>query len=515
MKDARILGRGHVGIIFVSVLFVLALQLTWISRPPFDAHCFRQCQTLSTIELFALEGIDVLHPKTNYVGEPGVFVLELPLFQALCALLYQWFGPHLWLVRLVNLMFTFGNAVLTLAIGKRLFNLETGFASMLIYLFAPLNLVYMASTLIDPSATFCSLSAFLLALRILHSRDNEGRPGAGTWAGFAVACIVTALVKTLYLFPLCVLLGATFLRRRKLSLSLVAAGACLIVAASLLLLWVRHSRHVNDASYFTRGVNPTTLLGFEPLGSFAFYKEIARRFLLHVMGPGGTLLAIIAVIAVLRRRDAAEGGGAFPLGVLVVSIVGYYVVFPKANAPHDYYSLIVSPYACLVAGFGALECAGLAATSHLRWHVPFANPKIITLAALPLSIAMFFKPVLFHKPSRLAPASSLQELHQLSQGRFDPGSFGMVFVPFDPDLPLPTIPFDAPHLLYATGLRGTGVQVPDVQWALAIWKEKRPHYQHLKYVVFYGLNPPEEIVRSTREVIVADADRKWFAYRVE
>jgi hypothetical protein len=515
MDDAQILNRRHAGIIFISVLFVFALQLPWISRPPFDAHCFRQCQTLSTIELFALEGIDVLHPKTNYVGEPGVFVLELPLFQALCALLYQWFGPHLWLVRLVNLMFTFGNALLTFAIGKRLFNSEAGFASMLIYLFAPLNLVYMASTLIDPSATLCSLSAFVFALRVLHPRDNEGPAGAGTWAAFALACILTALIKTLYLFPICVLVGATFLRRRKLSAPLVAAGGCLMLAATLLLLWLRHSRHVNDTFYFTRGVNPTTLLGFEPLVSSGYYKDIARRLLLHIMGPGGALLAVLAVIAVLKRKDASEHGAAFAIRVLAVSIVGYYLVFSKANAPHDYYSLVVSPYACLMAGFGVVECARRAAMSYTRWRVLLANPKIVTLTAVALSTAVFFKPAILLNRSRLAPAPSLQELQQLSQGRFEPWSFGMVFLPFDSGLPSPVIAHDAPQVLYATGLRGTGSLVPDAQWAITIWKEKRPHYKHLKYVVFYGLNPPEEIVQGTRGVIVADTDRKWFVYRVE
>lgn len=505
--------RSCYRIVLIALLVVLALQLPWISRPPFDAHPFRQAQTLATIELFAVEGIDIAHPKTNYVGEPGVFVLELPLFQALCALLYQWFGQHVWLVRLVNLLFTLGNAGLIFAIGKRLFNREAGFVSMLIYLFAPLTLLYMTSTLIDLSGTFCSLSAFLLALRILHA-ESERRAGLVVWIGFALACAVTALIKTLYLFPTCVLLAATFLKRRKLSVSLLATGLCMILAAALFFLWLRHSRHVNDASYFTKDINPTTLLGFEPLGSFAFYKSMIRRFVLHVVGPGAALLAVAGMIAGLRR-GSTESSRFFPMAVLVTSIVGYYLFFPKANVPHDYYSLIVSPYGCLIAGFGALELARRAGTSRIRWLAPFAKPPLVALTATALSVAVFFKPTIVGGKPRLAPAPSLQELEQLSQGRFDRWSFGMVFTAPDVGLPPPEIPFESPQILYATGLRGSGYVVRDAQAALSVWNEKRPHYNHLKYAVFYRLNPPQEIVQAARETIVADHDRKWFAYRLE
>jgi hypothetical protein len=503
-------GSFRLGLILVALLGILALQLPWIARPPFDAHSFRQAQTLSTIELFALEGIDIAHPKANYVGEPGVFVLELPLFQAFCALLYKWWGSHVWLVRLVNLLFTFGNAALTCAIARRLFNREAGFAAMLIYLFAPLNLLYMTSTLIDPSAAFCSLAAFLVALRIiLHPNETDGRAGMGSWAAFALACVITALIKTLYLFPTCMLLAATFLARRRLSARLLAAGLCMAAAVGFFSLWLRHSQHVNDASYFTRGVSPTTLIGFEALTSASYYREIARRVLVHLAGPVGTVLATIGVIAALTGRTAPASAVRFPVVLLSASVFVYFFAFPKANQ-HDYYALVMSPYACIVAGFGATEVSRRLFRGRIGWLAPFVQPAAVAIMAAVLSTAMFLK------KARLAPDPAVYELQQLSEGRFERWSFGMVFVAPDPRFPIPgNIGSDVPGALYATGLRGTGRLVADGASALAVWNEQRPHYQHLKYVVFHGLNPPLEIVRACRETIVADDARKWFAYRVE
>src|ERR1041384_7147935 len=105
-------GQTHVGLppSFLRMLMVVALvaglvlRLIGLSAPPFDNHNFRQCQTLSTIEDFHAHGIDLLHPKALYAGYPGTFVLELPLFQAVAALLYSAFGPHLEIIRLLNIL---------------------------------------------------------------------------------------------------------------------------------------------------------------------------------------------------------------------------------------------------------------------------------------------------------------------------------------------------------------------------------------------------------------------------
>ena len=494
-----------------AVVVVLALQLPWLSRPPFDAHAFRQAQTLSTIELFARDGIDLAHAKANYVGEPGFFVLEFPLFQAVCALLYEWFGAHVWIVRLLNLLIGFANAGLTFSIGKRLFGGQAGFVAALLYLFAPLNLTYMTSTLIDPCGIMFSLLAFVFALQILHPSEAQSA-GRGTWFAFALACLVTALIKPLYLFPVCVLLGGTFIVERRLSAALVGSGICIGISTGIFLLWLRYAQSVNNASWFTRGISATTVVGFEPLLTAAFYDEIARRMALHLTGPAGALLAILGTVVHLRR-GGTRGSGSFFVAVLVVSTFGYLLLFPIANR-HDYYSLVLSPYGCVLGGLGAVEVFRRLAIPrlHAAWLL---KPPILAAAAVAVSLFVFLKPGIVSKQHRIAPNRYLVELARLSEGRFEPYSFGMVFVAPDPTLPVPgNIGADMPEALYATRLRGTARLVTNSASALTIWNTIAPHYRHLKYVVFYGVQPPAEIVQSSREVIASDDVREWFAYRL-
>lgn len=496
-------------LLIIALFGVLAIQLPVISRPPFDAHCFRQAQTLSTIDLFDLEGIDMTRPKTNYVGEPGVFVLEFPLFQAFCAWLYGWFGSHVQIVRLVNLLFTFANAGLTFALGRRLFGREAGMAAALIYLFAPLNLQYMTSTLIDPSVITFSLIAFLAAWHILQPKDTEGSPRLIVWLVFLVASVITALIKVLYLFPICVLMAATVLQRRKLSVRLVGTGLGLSVAGIAFWTWLAHARQVNDESYFTQQINATVLLGFKPLSTWAFYQEMARRLAVYLAGPLGMLLAVFAVQSAFSIRGPRQSSARFSLAVLACCVAGYLLAFPKVNLPHDYYSLMVSPYFCLLAGFGVGEMASRAARQS-GWKVWFGNAGIVVLIVVAVSTGFFFR------QPRLQPDPRLLDLQQRSQAVFEPWSFGMVFTAPDPRLPLPpNIGSEQPEALYATRLRGTGHLVADSPAALAIWQAKRPHYKNLKYVVFYGLTPPPEIVAACRETIVSDNANKWHAYRVK
>src|SRR5437868_494172 len=141
---------------YLRVLLVLGLLLgLWlhcrgISEPAYDSHNFRQCQTLSTIEEYYRSGIDLLYPKSLWTGYPGVFVLELPLFQAMAAGLYHVFGPHLEVIRWFNILWGALATWLVYALGVRYLSRMVGVMAALIYWLAPLNVLFQRSMLLDP-----------------------------------------------------------------------------------------------------------------------------------------------------------------------------------------------------------------------------------------------------------------------------------------------------------------------------------------------------------------------------
>jgi hypothetical protein len=282
----------------------------------------------------------------------------------------------------------------------------------------------------------------------------------------------------------------------------------LAAAAGFFVLWLFHGREINDRSYFTRDVSATTLIGFKPLLLPDFYTGVIRRILIHLAGPGAAAIAAVGIIVATFFRPGSDREIGLSLAVLSISVFVYYIVFAKANYPHDYYSLIICPHACMLAGFGVAEVASKAAYGrrHAFFNVLFAT---ITIVVTAISLLVFLK-----KP-RLAPDPRLVDLQRLSAGKFEHFAYAMVFVAPDPSLPIPgNVGTDMPQALYATGLRGTARLVVDPKAALAIWTELRPNYRSLRYALFYGLAPPSEIVHECREIIAADEEKKWFACRI-
>src|SRR5205807_2102817 len=100
------------------------------------------------------EGVDIFHAKAIYMGYPGVFVLEVPVFQAFCAWLYRLFGPHWEIVRAVNICLGAGSAWLIYKISLRFFAPGIAALSAIIYWLAPLNILYQRFLLIDPTTVF-------------------------------------------------------------------------------------------------------------------------------------------------------------------------------------------------------------------------------------------------------------------------------------------------------------------------------------------------------------------------
>src|SRR5262245_36999710 len=203
----------------IALAVGLWLRLIGISYPPYDYHNFRQCQTLSTIETFYSQGIDLLHPKTLYMGDPWIFVLELPLFQGLAALLYHVFGPHLEVVRFLNILIGAATFWLLYRITDYLVDGATAVLTVVVYWLAPLNISYQRSMLLDPLAVFCGLLSFYCLARLIdaggaHQNAGDRRGEWARFATFAIATWLTALIKALCLWPAVLLLGWGLWRRR-------------------------------------------------------------------------------------------------------------------------------------------------------------------------------------------------------------------------------------------------------------------------------------------------------------
>lgn len=469
----------------LTVLFVFLVQAAAVKRPPFDHHNFRQSQTAATIEDFEQHGIDLLHPRTNYVGEPGVFVLEFPLPQALAALASPVVGSGLVAMRWLSLLGTLGSAMAVWVVVRQMGSAVQAAVTVILFLSSPLNLFYMASALIDPLAVCFALWAVWTGSKLL----TGSRTSLALWIGFALLCSLAGLIKPLYLFPLAVLYLGCLARGPRLTARNAGVGVILIGVLALIVAWNLHAIRTNNASPFTANIRPTSLLGVSQLGEVGFYRRILHRLLLDTLGPIGGMLTVAgwALPVFLRKRFDQSQAFSF------LSVFGYWFAFANIIFPHDYYSLITVPFCAGVAG-GACVQIGEAIETRFKFAVraeSFVIPAVIGSVAY------------FYTQGALKPHDSPVRLARAIAGHVQRNSYGMLFV--SPENSPGGAPIhESPAMLYAAGLRGTGLVVADSRQAVEQWQVLGPSYSNLRYVVLYGLAVPPEFSAKYGEPAISD-----------
>jgi 4-amino-4-deoxy-L-arabinose transferase-like glycosyltransferase len=477
----------------------LALRLICISCPPYDGHNFRQTQTLSTIEAFYHDGIDLSHPRTIYMGYPGVFVLELPLFQALCALLYHVFGAHYEVVRIVNIVWGACGAWLLYRIMRLRFGDAIAALSAIIYWLSPLNSLYQRSMLLDPMTVATGLLSFYLLCKMLDGT----RPGPLQIVLFALATSITALVKALYLLPAVLLLGSYLMKTRfRLNGVILMILGIFAVSGALFIGWNIYAAQVNRLSPFTGGLSPASHLGFSILLTKEYYMmQIIRRP--KVWLGAAVFLYPFGIWAATRR---AEGAQRFACWFLALVPPVYLLLFANINFPHEYYQLIIVPFLSAICALGAWQAgcllAGSKADAARISSATTVVAVILILAAPPIHCLWFKFPNLDPRIIRF---------ENLTAGKFERGATGMLFI--SPEISNATVGTYPVAHQYAAGLWGYGRVVRGASDAREQFDRLAPAFARLDYLVFYGMEPPKWVPLTRFHAVFEDATNRLFIFR--
>jgi 4-amino-4-deoxy-L-arabinose transferase-like glycosyltransferase len=494
----------HLLFVASGLLLVLLVNARQIARPPFDANNFRQCQTLSTVELFYEKGIDILKPPTNYQGEPGVFVLEFPLFQAASALLYHVFGENVAIVRLFNILLTLASTLMIYLITRELLEPNAAVLAAFLFVCAPLNLMYMSSTLSDPFCIFLALCGFYVCLKICWASDDNS---FFRYLLFATLAWIVVMLKGLYLFPVLVLLAVAWLLEGKLLWRPgIRVLVCFAPAAVCFLLWNRHAANANAASFFTAGIEPSSHLGISTLLSPAWYVTTAKRLLWECVGPLGGLLAVTGWFWSLLQLVRSKGASRHRVALITFfSTTGYWLTFANITFPHNYYSLIAVPFLSIAAADTVTRLCSLTSFAVRRLAITTVLFITLGLATGATSAAFFLLRRGFHQEHEWLT------LQKKAGGAFQRWGYAMIFIHANMS-PGKSPLHNAPAALYALGLRGTAKFVADTEQAEEIWRDYEPHYRHLRYVVFFGVSPSPEITSDFSRKVVSDKSSQIYGF---
>lgn len=500
-------------IVFAVALAVgLYLRLIDLAGPPYENHAFRQTQTLSTVEDYYRHGIDLLHPKTIYMGYPGTFVLELPVFQAMAASLYKLFGPQLAIVRLLNILIGTVSAWLLYLIIKAYFDQMVGLFATMIYWLAPLNLIYHRSMLIDPMAVCCGLASFYLLDNLTACIVPQAQRGPGKskdawrWLAFGVATILTAMIKALYLWPAVLLLTVRLFNRRfRPDARLGAIIGIFGLSGVCFLAWNRYASSINDASIFTRGVKPTTLLGISALLSPEYYEELVLHRSKRLLGGFGMLFFPLGLWAAWAERSRGEISRRLWLLILIPPT--YLAAFSNINFPHDYYQLIIAPFLAIPPAYGLVWLGRRWLTTNSKALVAWRTGLVISGLVLIVSASFTYR-YWYHMP-KADPL--VLRFEKLCAAKFEAHRPAMVFVAREVTVSPPAA--DIPEFIYAANLWGFGHIVEQVGETHPLFEQFSPGFTNLEYLVFYGMTCPDWVPTNQFKLEVEDDQNRLFAFR--
>jgi len=268
-----------------------------------------------------------------------------PLVPLLYGAVTAVFGPHLKLLRLVNLLFACGTLVAVLAIFERLLDRRTALVTALLLLASPLFVRIATAATNDMPLTFFFVLAVLLALRLeRHERDVDAVAlgvvlGLGLLVKYTMVLVVPVLVAFAWR------LGRLTLARRH-------APVVLGIAAAFLLLWLDHAYAIGILGAQQERLGRLATIGMRAPG-WALDAVLTKTP--SALGLGVVPWVALGGVAALRRRGEGD--------VLLLSWIALVAVPLLLTLPDNRYFLPAFP------PLAALGAGALVARPRWAFHV--------------------------------------------------------------------------------------------------------------------------------------------------
>ncbi len=324
-----------VALLLLGGIYLRSYRLT---APLGDWHSWRQADTAAVARNFATEKFDLLYPQADslwilnekLLPNPNrYFINEFPLYNAVVAVIYQWFGVNHVYGRMVSIAVSSVGALALYAIVRRLLGYQYALASLLLYQTLPYNIYYNRVVMPDPSFVAMSIISLYFALRYADSKKIID--GVFLSIFFALATLIkpyAIFIAIPIIYWLLVQNGPKFL----FSIKTILLGIASLIP---LTLW-RYHIHLHPEGAFA---SKWLLNGDNIRFTGAFFRWIIfDRFNRLIFATGGFALFVYSFFVSYAKKNTAF------FFVWTLSILLYITVFAKGNVNHDYYQLpIVAP----------------------------------------------------------------------------------------------------------------------------------------------------------------------------
>jgi hypothetical protein len=331
-------------------IILLGITLHWDiwNRDIMGIHAWRQTQTMTVVENFAAEDMNILNPRFNCRGNgDGIERMEFPLMQWSFSWFYKWFGHHLAIIRIltfiIGILGVFGFYKLIRAHGQTHLTAAIG---AWCYSWSPVLFYYSVNPLPDNLA----LCLGIWSLVFLKKHEQFGTNSS--LFGFAVFLSLATAVKLPF-----VLFGAGYLpifwrHVRNVKVGKIGVNSLLLLMmmspALAWYFWV--IPHWGNAGIVT-GI--TTDAGFDINSAISTIWGTLHSLLPELLlNYGSVLFFVIGVVVIIRSKTKLMLYGS-ELFILFFLLLFYLYEVNMIGLAHDYYLFPFLPLLFLTVTVGA------------------------------------------------------------------------------------------------------------------------------------------------------------------
>ena len=358
----------------IVAILVLEIVLHWNvwTRDIMGIHAWRQTQTMTVVENFASEDMNILNPRINSRGDgDGIFRMEFPLMQWIFAWFYKSFGAHLTIARLLTFTISFISVIGFYRL-LRGYDISKPISALGAWCFtwSPLMFYYAVNPLPDNLA----LCFAIWSLVFLKQHQQSG--SSNSLAAFAVTLALASAVKLPF-----VLFGAAyipvFVQNLKSLNRRNSVVPILIILFSLLpamawYLWV-----------IPQWKNTALIGGIGAEESFDYHEAMENIWgVFHSQLPelfinyGSVLFFLLGIVAFFTTKNRFRKY-ASELMILVAVAAFYLYEVNMIGMEHDYYLFPFVPLIFLMVSAGIK----VVVTSEKRWLHYLGTIALIILPA--------------------------------------------------------------------------------------------------------------------------------------
>ncbi|UUZ83916.1 glycosyltransferase family 39 protein [Paenibacillus sp. P26] len=288
---------------------------------------------------------NIFYPQLNYDGpSPNYVQLELQITTYLIAILYQLFGYHYALARIVPVLFFMGSAFFLYRIGRLYFPERTALFAVALYGVLPLNILYSRAIMPESAALFFMLGAFVF-FTLWIRRD---RLLLLLLAGLFTGVVAAEKIPTLFIgIPMLAMTMAKYKLRMLWKRELWLFAFLALVLPLLYFGWLGTVAE----SAFVSGIASKHVL---PEMFSAIGTPEAWRFFYQELPSAFTWAGLILVPLGLLRLKWRE---AYPIGVWAAAMI-VELVTVVAVIKFDYYLILTSPVVALLGAVALSDLSG-------------------------------------------------------------------------------------------------------------------------------------------------------------